>query len=220
MFRFLVCFHNSIQCCSAKQQNRLKITENCFWLTVSGFAGTRGIPRIQMSSLLHGLGICLNANIMCRVQHELNWKNSSWCVVCLNNTLICRAVDITFQIVQIWLPNLCIVILKMVGITGVSTCFGISVISRLFFKHVQADTVLCIIFNCYSNAGYHTDELVKQEADYSRVRTGASLYRKWVLKTICGWGEVKSTLKVWYKSSSVDIRSESTISSSCFHNYI
>lgn len=105
-------------------------------------------------------------------------------MVWLNNTVICRAVDIIFQIVQIQLPNLRIVILKMVGITGVSTCFGISVISKLFFKHAQAYTVLGIIFTCYSNAGYHTDELVKQEADYSRVCTGV-LYRKGVLKTIC-----------------------------------
>lgn len=39
-----------------------------------------------------------------------------------------------FQIVQIQLPNLCIVMVKMVGITGVSTCFGISIISRLFLS--------------------------------------------------------------------------------------
>lgn len=40
MFRLLVCFYNNIQPCSGKQQNRLKITENCFWFTVSGFADT------------------------------------------------------------------------------------------------------------------------------------------------------------------------------------
>lgn len=76
----------------------------------------------------------------------------------------------------------------MVGITGVSTCFVISAISRLFFKHAQAYTVLSMIFSCYSNPEYHTDELVKQEVDYSRVFTGVSLYRKGVLKTVCGLG--------------------------------
>lgn len=60
-------------------------------------------------------------------------------------------------------------------------------------------------FNCNSDAGYQTDELVKQEAGYSRVCTGGSPYMKRVPKTICA-------LKGLYKSSSVDIRSGATIS--------
>lgn len=55
---------------------------------------------------------------------------------------------------------------------------------------------------------------MKQEADYSRVCTGGSLYRKRVLKTILA-------LKGLYKSSSADIRSGATISLDFVsHNYI
>lgn len=73
---------------------------------------------------------------------------------------------------------------------------------------------LLSFLNRYSDAGYQTDGLVKQEADYSRVCTGGSLYRKRVFKTV-------RALKGLYKPSSVDNRSGAIISADFVsRNYI
>lgn len=55
-------------------------------------------------------------------------------MVRLTSVLFRRAADTTFPIVPILFPNLHTVLLKLVCIPSLTTCFGISVICRLFFK--------------------------------------------------------------------------------------